>query len=95
MNEMCVEASPFEIQNSEIIYTKKFKDIDAYKKATTNELKIRDELVDDLFCSEKPDKLSFILDVASWEYYGNKAYFSIYSTDPEITSIDFKIREIT
>ena len=34
MNEMCVEASPFEIENGEIVYTKKFKDIVAYKKAT-------------------------------------------------------------
>ena len=95
MNEMCTEASPFEISNGEVIYTKKFKDLDAYKKATSTAAKFRDELIDDLFCSEKSDKLSIILDVASWEYYGNKAYFSIYAIDPEITSIDFRIREIT
>lgn len=95
MNEMCVEASPFEIKDNNVVYTQKFKDKDAYKKATTTAPKFRDELLDDLFCSEKSDKLSFILDVASWEYYGNKAYFSIYSLDPDITSIDFRIREIT
>jgi hypothetical protein len=53
MNEMCVEASPFEIKDNNVVYTKKFKDIDAYKKATTTAPKFRDELLDDLFCSEK------------------------------------------
>ena len=35
MNDMCVEANPFETSPNGIAYTGKFKDIKAYKKATT------------------------------------------------------------